>query len=677
MAQFNNSRQGIISLIFISIVSIIAIRLFVLQNVESKYKMMASDQAIFRKVVYPARGILFDRKGKPVLFNEVVNDLWVTPAKLPKNFDTLNFCNITSLDTAFFRKTLRKIIVQNGRERAAIFAKELPPQMIARLQERIFEFPGFELQERSIRKFPYNGGGLMLGYLGEVSEDKLKEERYMSYQQGDYTGINGLENNYEEILRGQRGVSYILRDVKNRPQGPYNDGKLDTAAVAGKNMQLYLDAELQAYGEKLMQNKLGSVVAIDPQTGGILAMVSSPGFDPNELRGPDRGKKFYELFTDPRKPLLNRATQALYPPGSTFKPLTALVALDEGVITPSFGYPCGGAYYACGRPIRCTHAGGGHAANLRLAMANSCNAYFCHIYRLAVDAAKWGGVEKGQQHWYDYMKAFGLGHPVGVDIPYEKGGLIPDSAFYNKRYKGVWNTCTTVFIGMGQGELQLTPLQMANAMALIANKGTYYIPHFVKSIDGDSTHPALKKYLEPHRVAKVSDTAFAAVIRGMQDVVEHGTGKVAQIPGIEVCAKTGTVENVVFINGEKIKLQNHSMFVAFAPRENPRIAIAVCVENAGYGATWAGPVASLMMEKFLNDTVQAKRKFLEDKMFNANLITRMTYVLDSIQRKKDRERELRKDSLKQFNLIMEKAQTEEKYQLFLKYYNQFYNRKKK
>ncbi len=392
-----------------------------------------------------------------------------------------------------------------------------------------------------------------------------------------------------------------------------------------------------------MVNKLGSVVAIDPSTGGILAMVSSPSYDPNLLRGADRARNFGNLYKLHTKPLFNRAMKAFYNPGSSQKPMTALIALDNGVITPSYGYPCGGGYNQCGRHIACTHSGGGHAANLRLALANSCNAYFCHIYRLSADAAKFGGVKKGLQDWYQHMYNFGFGHPTGVDLPYEIGGTLFDSAAYNKMYNGVWNSCTNVFIGMGQGELAATPLQLANAMCIIANRGFYYTPHLVRAVANNPHDPALSPFLKKHDVTHIPDTVFGIVGLGMMDVVDHGTGTVAKMEGVEVCAKTGTVENYAMLNGVRTKLQNHSMFVAFAPRVHPKIAIAVTVENAGYGATWAGPVASLMIEKYLNDTIAKRRLPLQEKMLKGNVINyKQVAIIDSTQRALDALRRLRR-----------------------------------
>lgn len=581
--------------------------MFFLQIVEKKYSKLADANAVLRKVVYPSRGIIYDRKGRSILSNDAMYDLVVTPISV-KNIDTAYMCEILRIDKEEFRKRITTAIIKNGSRRVSIFYPLLPPEMFGRLQESMYMFqPGFELVQRQIRSYPFNAAANILGYIGEVSPQMLQKPAYSAYNQGDYLGMTGLERTYESVLMGQRGIQYLVKDNLNRPQGPYEKGEFDTAAIAGKNLRLALDVDLQVLGEHLMRNKIGSVVAIDPRTGGILTMVSAPTFDPNLLTGSYRARNFSRLFSDTTKPLFNRAIQAGYPPGSSMKPLTALIALDEGVITPSFGFPCGGAYTYCGRPIACTHHNAGHAANLRLAIANSCNAYFVHLYRMEVDAAKWGGVKKGHQHWHDYISSFGLGHKLGIDIPGESGGKAIDTAGMNRLYHNQWNSCSELYVGMGQGQVVATPLQMANAMCIIANKGFYYLPHFVDKIDNDDTE-LLTKFREKHVVAKISDSSYMPVIYGMQDVVERGTGMIAKIEGEIVCGKTGTAENNAIVNGKLTKLKNHSVFVAFAPRDNPKIAVAVIVENAGFGSTYAAPIASLIMEKYLHDTISVKRK---------------------------------------------------------------------
>jgi penicillin-binding protein 2 len=648
MSLAANPRQYVIRFIFIGIAAVILVRLFFLQIFEDKYKVMANDIAIYRKVVYPPRGVIYDRNNKVMLYNQVVYDLMVTPSSVSKSLDTSALCDVLGINIPTFEKLLEKIRIKNGPMRKGAIIEELTAAQTARFQENIYLFPGFELSERHIRSYPNASAGVVLGYIGEVSPGMLQRDRYASYNQGDYTGFVGLENSYEEVLRGQRGVYFLERDNFNRPRDPYKGGTLDTPAVAGRSLELYLDAELQEYGEKLMANKIGSVVAIDPKTGGILSMISAPSYDPNMLKGRERSKNFSKLYLDATHPLLNRATQATYQPGSTMKPMTALIALDVGAITPSFGYPCGGGYYACGKRIGCTHSGGGHAANLRLALANSCNSYFVHIFRLTIDSKRFGNVKHGEEVWHDYCNSFGFGRTTGVDIPYEGKGLLPDTNLYNKMYNGSWNSCTMLYVGMGQGEIALTPIQLANAMCIIANKGYYYTPHFVKSINKNPKDSLLRPYQEKHVVTHIPDSTFSIVARGMQDVVEHGTGTVAKMDGIEIAAKTGTVENKAVVNGVAMKMQNHSVFVAFAPVNDPKIAIAVIVENAGYGATWAGPVASLMMEKYLKDSVSTKRKFLEDKMYNAHLITKYTYIIDSADRLKARLRDERRTAQKRY-----------------------------
>jgi len=628
MSVYNQPRRRVIQLIILGMVLLIVTRLFFLQVVEKKYSKLADANAVLRKVVYPSRGMIYDRKGRSVLRNDVMYDLVVTPASV-KNIDTNYLCQILQIDREEFRKRIVTAIIKNGRVRQSVFSALLPPDMFGKLQESMYLFqPGFELVQRQIRSYPYSAAANILGYIGEVSPQLLAKPAFSAYQMGDYLGMTGLEKTYEGILMGTRGIQYLVKDNLNRPQGPYEKGEFDTAAIAGKNLRLSLDIDLQVLGERLMRNKIGSIVAIDPQTGGILTMVSSPTFDPNLLTGSYRARNFSKLFVDTTKPLFNRATQATYPPGSSMKPLTALVALDEGVITPAFGFPCRGGYANCGKFIRCTHTTPGHAANLRLAIANSCNAYFVHLYRLEVDAAKFGGLRKGHQKWYDYMTSFGLGHRLGVDIPGEYSGYAIDTAGMNKRYNGMWSSCSELYVGMGQGAVVVTPLQMANAMCIIANRGYYYLPHFVQSIDNDNSN-LLAKYKERHTVAHISDTSYSSVVYGMEDVVERGTGRSAMIEGITVCGKTGTAENNAIVNGVLKKLKDHSVFVAFAPRDNPKIAIAVIVENAGFGATYAAPIASLIMEKYLNDTISVKRKPVVKNMLEYN-------TLDPVVREKSK-----------------------------------------
>ncbi len=635
MSTAANPRQYIISFIFIGVASVILLRLFFLQNFEAKYKILANDIAIYKKVVYPPRGVILDRKGTEILSNTAVYDLMVTPHNIPKSFDTAQLCDALDISREGYNAIMKRVQERNIDVRQSTFMEQLNQEQTAKFKENQYMFTGFDLVERNIREYKDPIAGIVLGYIGEVSPEMLKKPRYATYRQGDYTGLSGLEFQYEEALRGQRGVHFLERDKFNRPRDPYKGGALDSQEVSGRQLDLYLDAALQEYAEKLMANKIGSVVAIDPKTGGILTMVSSPNYDPNLLRGRERAKNYAALYKEATRPLFNRATQATYQPGSTIKPMTGLVALSTGAITPSFGLACYGSYNYCGRPIACEHKDAGHAANFRLALAHSCNSYFCHIFRLTVDFKNFGSVKAGLQVWHDYFSSFGYGHQTGVDIPYEGKGLLPDSAYYNDRYHFSWNSCTIVFVGMGQGEIALTPLQMANGMCIIANKGYYYTPHFVRAIGRNPNDSMLKKYLVKHVVLNIPDTTFNVVQQAMEDVVESGTAIGAKIDGITICAKTGTAENKAIVNGEVIKMANHSMFVAFAPRENPKIAIAVAIENAGFGATWAAPIASLLIEKYLRDSVSYKRKAIEDKMVNAHLVNKYVYTIDSVLRLHD------------------------------------------
>lgn len=622
MPVFNQSRSRIIKLIFAAAFLVILAQLVNLQLISNKYSELARNLAVYPKIVYPERGIIFDRKGKAILNNAIMYDLMVTPAEV-KGIDTMEFCRMMSIDTADFKKRILEARIKNTSVRPSIFEDLLTPELHARFEENSWKFPGFVLVQRPVRVYPYNAAAHLLGYIAEVNPKQIEVSGNF-YRMGDYVGQTGLESVYEKVLMGQRGVQYMIKDNKNRLVGSFEKGMFDTAAIAGRGLRTYIDIELQQLAEKLMTNKVGSVVAIDPKTGGILAMTSGPNFNPNELTGPEKNKNFSRLQLDVSAPMLNRAIKGMYPPGSTFKPIGALVALDEGVIDPSFGYGCGGRYNGCGigKPA-CTHAGGGHAATLRLSIANSCNSYYAHIFRMTIDNPKYKNVKDGYEAWHDYMNDFGLGVRLGVDLPSEDRGNIPDTARYNREYRNQWNSCTNLTLGIGQDMMLATPLQLANSMCLIANKGYYYTPHFVEKIEGETEDDTvfLARYRKKHEVlTKISDEAYNEVIDGMQDVVTHGTARIAMIPGINVCAKTGTAENYTILDGKRIKLPNNSMFVCFAPKENPKIAIAVTVENAGFGATWAGPIARILMEKYLNDTIQEKSKADVERISKADLM---------------------------------------------------------
>ncbi|HMU45530.1 MAG TPA: penicillin-binding protein 2 [Chitinophagaceae bacterium] len=637
MSVFNQSRSRIIRLIFLVAFLAIIGQLFYLQVVEGKYKQLAMDNAVYAKIVYPERGIIYDRKGKAILNNTIIYDLMVVPAEV-KGIDTSSFCELMKIDTAEFKKRILEARFKNSAVRPSVFQGLLTPDIQARFEENSWKYPGFTLVERPLRTYPYDAAAHILGYIREVDSRDIERSGNF-YRQGDYIGKTGLEAYYEKVLMGERGVQYMIKDNKNRIVGHYEDGVFDTASVAGRGLKTYIDIELQAMAEQLMTNKVGGLVAIDPKTGGILAMVSGPNYNPNDLTGSFGSKNYSSLVLNVAAPMLNRAIAGKYEPGSTFKPIGALVALDEGVITPSYGFPCPGRYTLCGhgKPA-CTHSGAGHAANLRLSIANSCNSYYAHVYRLTVDNPKYGNVKLGYLKWREYLNEFGLGVKLGVDIPNESSGSIPDTSVYNKENNGHWTSCTNLTLGIGQDKMQITPLQMANAMCVIANKGYYYTPHFVEKIEDETTEDTafMNKFRMRHNVlTHIPDTAYRAVIEGMNDVVKFGTARIAQIPGIDVCAKTGTAENYTILDGHRIKLPNNSMFVCFAPKENPKIAIACFVQNAGYGATWAGPISRIMIEKYLNDTLQTKSKADLERIANTNLmptyLKRLQYKEDSVR----------------------------------------------
>lgn len=637
MPAFNQSRKNVVRLIFIVVFVIIIARLFTLQVVTSKYKILADDQGKFRKVIYPDRGIVYDRNKKAILQNTTIYDLMVVPNKV-KGIDTFALCKILEIDTAKFHKKIVEVIIKNGRSRPSVFDGLLSDQKMAQLNEAMYKFaPGFYLQERPIRSYPFDAGGNLLGYLSEVDTNFLKKHDGEGYQMGDYAGKTGLERTYEKVLMGQRGIEYWKRDNKNRLTERLEKGKYDTTAIAGDNMHLALDIELQALGEKLMENKLGSIVAIDPKTGGILALVSSPTYKPKLLTGPERKKHIAELLLNPAFPLFNRAVSATYSPGSTFKTLQALVGLHEGVINTQFSVSCGGAFYGCGsgRPMRCLDYG---TFDFRNAIRLSDNTYFATVMQKVINNPIYPNIDSSLNAWARYMYAFGLGHKLGVDVPSEKPGLIPTPALYDKMHgKGKWNYCTFRSVSIGQGEVNVTPIQVANEMAYIANKGWYITPHLVDSIEGGDKFEMLKNFKEKHMAIDIPDSAFEAVHDGMQAVVDNGTGTNAKVAGIAICGKTGTVENYV----GTVKQPNHAFFCGFAPRDNPKIAIMCVVENSGrFGGTYAAPIVGLMIEKYLKDSITDKGRLAKiEQLSKLNLIpTRVFRELrrqDSLMHLKD------------------------------------------
>lgn len=580
-----------------------AVRLFVIQVVDDKYKLVADNTSIRNKVILPARGLIYDRNGVLMVSNERTYDLMVI-AKEVVEPDTTELCWILGIKVEDFREKLKEASkTAYTRVKPFVFEKQVSKDRINILQEKIYKFPGFYIQERTLRNYPMPIAAHTLGYIGEVNLETVQSNPY--YESGDYIGISGIERSYEEALRGKKGVHKILRDKFNVDQGSFMEGKYDIQAKAGMNLYASLDAELQAYGEQLLQNKIGSIVAIEPSSGEILAFVTSPTYDPNLLSGRDRAKNYYALMNDELKPLMNRALQAQYPPGSTFKIANALVGQQMGTLSENKRYSCHGGFHLGGLTVGC-HA---HISPVNLAQSiqHSCNAYYCWAFRDMIDKNDFANTKEGYNAWRDHILTFGFGQKFGNDLPFELKGLIPTTDYYDKIHRGRWKALSVISLSIGQGEILTTPVQLANLAAIVANRGYYYTPHIIKAIgEPDSLN---SKFLDRHYTS-VDRQYYEAVVEGMRDVVLAGTARNAYIDSISICGKTGTAQNP---HGD-----NHSLFIAFAPMDNPKIAIAVIVENAGYGTTWAAPIASLMVEKYLNRKV--KREYLENHISNSKLI---------------------------------------------------------
>jgi penicillin-binding protein 2 len=638
MPEFNQSRSRIIQIIFAVVFLVIVAQLLNLQLFSPEYRIQAEDNARYRKVIYPDRGIIYDRKKRAMLENTIMYDLVVTPSEI-RGTDTFSLCNILGIDTAAFRRRINDARFKNSSVRPSVFEPLLSADMYARLYENMYKFPGFVLSERPVRTYPFGAGANMLGYINEIDTSFLRKHAGEGYEMGDYAGQTGMERSYEKVLMGQRGIKYYLRDNRSRIQGPYANGEFDTVAIAGKGLYTSIDIELQQFGEKLMSNKVGSIVAIDPQTGGILCMVSSPTYNPNYLTGPNRKKHYSELALDPKLPLLNRTIGTMYSPGSTFKTVVGIVGLTEGVIDDKERIACSGAFTGCGRPLRCLDVG---VFDMRHAITVSDNKYFATVYKRLLDQARYGSPDSSLAVFNHYAYSFGLGNRLNLDLPFEKRGNMPVSAHYRKIFGKNWKSCNVISNSIGQGEIQTTLAQLANVMAMIANKGWFYTPHIVDSIEGGDVHHLLDSFKVKHYTREIPQSVFDIVQDGMQGVMETGTGRAAKVEGINICGKTGTVEN--YYRG--VKQENHAFFGAFAPRENPRIAIAVMCENAGFGATTAAPIASLLIEKYLRDSIAGpKRKALAEHVENMvkipKLMQRAIERLDSINRAKEKERLLK------------------------------------
>jgi penicillin-binding protein 2 len=637
MSDFHSLRSRIIRAIFAGAFILIILQLFNLQVLSNKYSRMAEDQAIYRKIVYPSRGLVYGKGHKIILDNTTLYDLVVIPSQL-RGVDTGIVLKILGIDTADFKERVITAIIKNGRYQPSVFQGLLDERSYAQLNENLYKIqPGFDLIARPVRKYPYEAAGPMLGYLGEADSNFLKKHEGEGYRMGDYVGINGIEKTYEKALMGERGIEYWLRDNKNRPTQQLENGKFDSAAMAGKDLYTSIDMELQEFGEKLMKNKMGSVVAINPKTGSIIAMISGPGYQPSRLTGSERRKYFNSLLRDPLKPLLNRSVGAIYSPGSTFKTLNALIGLQEGVITTQTSFYCPGAYVGCGKRMGCLDPG---TFAMQMAITHSCNGYFGNVMERIINNPSYPNIDSSLNVWARYMNGFGLGHRLGIDIPGERPGNIPNAAYYNRAWgAGRWNYCSFKSVSIGQGEVNSTPIQVANEMAYIANKGWYYIPHVVDSIEGGDKWGLLDKYRVKQTSVQVDDSVFEAVHEGMYGVMEHGTGRGSRIEGIAVCGKTGTVEN--YAPGGVIKRPNHAFFAAFAPREDPQIAIMCVVENSGrFGGTYAAPIVSLLIEKYLRDSITdkgrlAKAKWIEDQYLIPGFVYEDFKRQDSIDHRKD------------------------------------------
>ncbi len=601
-------RKFIIGGVFAVIVVIYIIRLFYIQVIDEQYKDAANNNAFRYLTDYPPRGYIFDRNGQKLVVNEPSYDLMVIPVDV-KGCDTAALCKILSIDAQIFKKRIEKAKFVNGKRKSSVFEKALTSEMYAKLQEKMFRFNGFYFQKRSIRNYPRKIAGHLLGYVGEVSKEKAEKDPY--YHEGDYIGVSGIEKSYEEPLRGKKGVRVVMVDVHNQEKGSYLNGQLDTAGIVGLGLTCTIDAEIQEYGEQLMKGKKGSIVAIEPSTGEILCYVSSPAYDPNLLVGHDRAKTFSAMYQDTLyNPLFNRATQAMYPPGSIFKLIDALVAQNDGVLGLHTVYPCARGYPPMGGKPKChPHP----AADLTASIQYSCNSYYSYVFRSIVDQHRFPKFKEGYQHWRDNVMSFGVGQKLGYDIPYEKPGNVPSIKYYDKVF-GVngWRSNTIVSLGIGQAELTIVPIQMANVICAIANKGYYITPHVIKSVNGDESKID-PKYKVKHYTAVQNPEYYNNVIYGMQRVVEAGTAAASKIKDIVICGKTGTAQNP---HGK-----DHAVFVAFAPRDNPKIAIACVVENSGFGGTWAAPIVSLVIEKYLKRKIEAKERLaIEKRMLEADLI---------------------------------------------------------
>lgn len=593
--DFNlEKRKYVLGGAVVLVVLVYLIRLFSLQIMSEDYKKNADSNAFLNKTQYPSRGVIYDRNGNLLVYNQPAYDVTLVMKEVG-DLDTLDLCNTLNITPEYLVRRMTEIKDRRSNPGYSpythqVFMTQLSAEECGVFQEKLFKFPGFYIQRRTIRQYTYNSAAHVLGDIAEVSKKEIENDDY--YVRGDFIGKQGVERFYEKQLRGEKGVEILLRDARGRIQGRYMDGELDKQPVPGKNLTLGLDIELQQLAERLLEGKIGSVVAIEPETGEVLCMASAPTFDPRMMVGRQRGKNHLELARDTWKPLLNRSIMGQFPPGSTFKTTQGLTFLEEGIITPQTSYPCYGGFLHAGLRVGCH----GHPSPLSLvpSIATSCNGFFCWgLYYMMGARSKYGSVQNAMATWRDYMVSMGFGYALGIDLPGEKRGMIPNDQYYDKAYNRSWNGLTIISISIGQGEVTATPLQIANLGATIANRGYFITPHVVKEVEGDS----LDSLYTQKRYTKVRREHYETVVQGMRQAVLGGTCRGADLPGIEVCGKTGTAQN---------RGKDHSAFMGFAPMKEPKIAVAVYVENGGWGATYGVPIGALIMEKYLNGSLSAE-----------------------------------------------------------------------
>ena len=609
MADYNlDKRRYVIGGVAIAIVLVYLVRLFVLQLMSDDYKKNADSNAFLKKIEYPSRGAITDRHGTLLVYNEPAYDVMVIMNEESGRLDTLEFCRALGITKEFFIQRMAEIKDRSknpgySRYTQQLFMSQLPQEEFSFFQEKIYRFPGFYVQKRSIRQYAFPYLAHVLGDVGEVSPSDIEDDQY--YQPGDYIGKLGVEKYYEKQLRGEKGVQIILRDARGRLQGSYQDGAYDRRPVAGKDLTLSIDLKLQALGERLMEGKRGSIVAIEPSTGEVLCMVSAPTYDPRIMVGRDRGKNHRILSHDSWTPLLNRSIMGMYPPGSTFKTSQALTYLSEGILTPGTSFPCNHGFYCRGLHVGCH----GHASPISMvnAICTSCNGYFCWgLYYMMGNRSKYPHVQDAMNTWRDYMVSMGFGYKLGIDLPGEKRGMIPNADYYDRNYRGSWNGLTIVSISIGQGEVTLTPLQIANLGATIANRGYFYTPHVVRKVQGE----ALDTTFTHRRYTKASARAYNYVVEGMRQSALRGTCAMLRNYDFMPCGKTGTAQN---------RGRDHSVFMGFAPMDKPQIAIAVYVENGGWGADYGVPIGGLMMEQYIKGHLSSESEKRAEAMQNRRL----------------------------------------------------------